>query len=105
VLTNRLILDFIRQASKRGHTIILSTHHLDEVESICNRFGMMHKGKLLAEGTLSQLRDLTEKERLSDIFLEMVARVEGAPPTELSAFRSHKEKAESLLANATGRLL
>src|SRR5262249_31606283 len=31
VLTNRLILDFIRQASHLGHTIVLSTHHLDEV--------------------------------------------------------------------------
>ena len=88
VLTNRLILDFIREASKRGHTIILSTHHLDEVESICHRFGMMHKGVLLAEGTLAQLRVLTGKERLSDIFLEMVAQVEGAPPPEVSAYGS-----------------
>lgn len=106
VLTNRLILDFIRQASKSGHTIILSTHHLDEVESICNRFGMMHKGHLLAEGTLSQLRELTGKERLSDIFLEMVARVEGAP-AELTAFRNDNVPANPFLAHAhaNGRLL
>jgi sodium transport system ATP-binding protein len=86
VLTNRLILDFVRQASRRGHTVILSTHHLDEVESICSRFGMMHKGKLLAEGSLSQLREVTGKERLSDIFLELVERVEGRPPEEAKAF-------------------
>ena len=93
VLTNRLILDFVRQASKRGHTIILSTHHLDEVESICNRFGMLHKGKLLSEGTLSQLREQTGKERLSDIFLNMVERVEGAPPAEAAAFVASRETA------------
>jgi ABC-type multidrug transport system ATPase subunit len=86
VLTNRLILDFIRQASRRGHTVILSTHHLDEVESICNRFGMLHKGKLLAEGTLTQLRATTGKERLSDVFLNLVERVEGRPPEEARAF-------------------
>jgi ABC-type multidrug transport system ATPase subunit len=77
VLTNRLILDFIRQASHLGHTIVLSTHHLDEVEAICSRFGLMHKGKLLAEGTLAQLRELSGKVRLSDVFLELVERVEG----------------------------
>lgn len=78
VLTNRLILDFVRQASRIGHTIVLSTHHLDEVETICNRFGMMHKGKLLAEGTLAELRMQSGKERLSDVFLELVERVEGS---------------------------
>jgi len=78
VLTNRLILNFIRQSGKDGRTIILSTHHLDEVESICDRFGLLHKGKLLAEGTLNQLRGLSGKERLSDIFLALVERVDRA---------------------------
>ncbi|MFH0939840.1 MAG: ABC transporter ATP-binding protein [Planctomycetota bacterium] len=77
VLTNRLILNFIRQAGTQGRTIVLSTHHLDEVENICNRFGLLHKGKILAEGTISELRALTEQERLSDTFLTLVERVEG----------------------------
>jgi len=77
VLTNRLILNFVRQAGRDGRTIILSTHHLDEVENICNRFGMLHKGRLLAEGTLAQLRVLSGQERLSDIFLALVEKVEG----------------------------
>ncbi len=103
VLTNRLILDFVKQASKRGHTIILSTHHLDEVEAICHRFGMMHKGVLLAEGTLAQLRVNTGKERLSDIFLEMVARVEGAPPPEVSAYDSGQARAVAMPDDIQGR--
>lgn len=77
VLTNRLILNFVRQAGKDGRTIILSTHHLDEVENICNRFGLLHKGRILAEGTLAQLRALSGQERLSDIFLALVEKVEG----------------------------
>ena len=77
VLTNRLILNFIRKAGQSGRTIILSTHHLDEVEHICHRFGMMHKGKLLAEGTLAELRAQSGAERLSDVFLALVERVEG----------------------------
>ncbi|MGD0089682.1 MAG: ABC transporter ATP-binding protein [Planctomycetota bacterium] len=77
VLTNRLILNFIREAGQAGRTIVLSTHHLDEVEHICQRFGLLHKGKLLAEGTLDALRALSGMERLSDVFLALVERVEG----------------------------
>ena len=92
VLSNRLILNFIRQAGADGRTIILSTHHLDEVESICNRFGLLHKGTILAEGTLPELRaraaqsvearseTQAEPSRLSDIFLTLVERVEGRGP-------------------------
>jgi sodium transport system ATP-binding protein len=84
VLTNRLILNFIRQASVDGRTIVLSTHHLDEVESVCHRFGLLHKGKLLAEGNLAELRTLSGKERLSDIFLDLVQRTEGALPETIA---------------------
>jgi len=77
VLTNRLILNFIRQAGAQGRTIVLSTHHLDEVEGICNRFGLLHKGRILAEGTVAELRALAGQERLSDVFLTLVERVEG----------------------------
>jgi sodium transport system ATP-binding protein len=78
VLTNRLILEFIRQAGRSGKTIILSTHHLDEVDSICNRFGLLHKGRFLAEGTLAELRVLAGMEKLSDVFLTLVGRVDDA---------------------------
>lgn len=77
VLTNRLILHFVRDAAKLGRTIVLSTHHLDEVETICHRFGLMHRAKMLAEGTLEDLRALSGQERLSEIFLTLVERVEG----------------------------
>jgi sodium transport system ATP-binding protein len=78
VLSNRVILDFIRSASAEGRTIILSTHHLDEVETICSRFGLLHKGDFLAEGTLENLRVRSGEERLSDIFLKLVETVDGA---------------------------
>jgi len=82
VLSNRLILNFIRQAGQEGRTIILSTHHLDEVETICNRYGLLHKGKLLAEGTLEQLREQSRQTRLSDIFLTLVEQIEGKSALE-----------------------
>ena len=71
VITNRLVLDFIRGEGERGKTIILSTHYLDEAETICNRFGLIYEGKLIAEGALADLRQRTGKERLSEIFLNL----------------------------------
>ncbi|HLX62430.1 MAG TPA: ABC transporter ATP-binding protein [Planctomycetota bacterium] len=88
VLSNRLILSFIREAAGHGRTIILSTHHLDEVETVCTRYGLMHRGKMLAEGDLAHLRTLTGKERLSEIFLALFERIESASSIESVDFKS-----------------
>ena len=39
---------FIRQLNGEGHTIVLTTHHLDEAEALCSRVGMLKQGKLVA---------------------------------------------------------
>ncbi len=83
VLTNRLILNFIRRAASLGRTIVLSTHHLDDVETVCNRFGLMHRGRMLAEGTFDELRTLSGQERLSAIFLTLVERIEGKSAADI----------------------
>lgn len=72
VLTNRIILDFIRRESQQGKTVLLSTHYLDEAERMCNRVGLLHNGRLVAEGTLEELRELSGEEKLTDIFLKLV---------------------------------
>lgn len=82
VLSNQLILNFIAEAGRQGRTIIVSTHHLDEVEEVCSRFGLLYRGRLIAEGTLAELRVLAGKDRLSAIFRELVARVDQAPTLE-----------------------
>jgi ABC-type multidrug transport system ATPase subunit len=71
VLTNRVVLDFIRAEGARGKAIILSTHYLDEAETLCQRFGLLHEGKLMGEGDLASLRAQTGRERLSEIFLRL----------------------------------
>lgn len=74
VLTNRIILEFVRRAAGAGKTIILSTHYLDEAESLCHRVGFLHRGRIVAQGDLTSLREQTGRERLSDIFLYLVGR-------------------------------
>ena len=79
VLTNRIILDFIRRERERGKAILLSTHYLDEAESLCDRVGLLHRGHLIAEGDMPALRLQTGCERLTEVFLSLSG--EGAVPT------------------------
>ncbi len=74
VLTNRVILDFVRREREQGKTVLLSTHYLDEAETLCDQFGLLHNGRLMAEGDLASLRVAASgTERLSDIFLQLVS--------------------------------
>lgn len=72
VLSNLVILDFIRAQRDAGKTIVLSTHYLDEAETMCDMIGLLHHGKLIAEGTLEDLRRRAGTGRLSSIFLKLV---------------------------------
>lgn len=72
VLTNRIILDFIRHERHFGKAILLSTHYLDEAERLCDRIGLLHQGRLIAEGGMGDLRALSGCQRLTDVFLKLV---------------------------------
>lgn len=72
VLSSRVILEYIKRERSAGKTIILSTHYLDEAETMCDQIGLLHDGKLVAEGDLPSLRALSGEERLSNIFLKLI---------------------------------
>lgn len=72
VLSNRLILDLIRTQADWGKCVLLSTHALDEIETMCQRIGLIHEGRLIAEGDLDDLRARTQRTRLSEVFLQLI---------------------------------
>ncbi|MEW6250360.1 MAG: ABC transporter ATP-binding protein [Planctomycetota bacterium] len=72
VLSNRLILEFIRTQADCGKAVLLSTHALDEIDKMCRRMGLIHDGRLIAEGELDDLRRRTGRQRLSEVFLALV---------------------------------
>ncbi len=76
VLTNRVVLDFIRAEGARGKAVILSTHYLDEAESLCDQYGLIHDGKLVGIGDLATLQAQAGKRRLSEIFLKLCGQDE-----------------------------
>jgi len=52
------IWDLIWQLKERGMTILLTTHLLDEAQRLCQKIGILKKGKIIVEGTLDELRQL-----------------------------------------------
>lgn len=52
------IWELIRQLKSQGTTTLLTTHLLEEAERLCQRIGILKQGRLLAEGTLTELRQL-----------------------------------------------
>jgi ABC-2 type transport system ATP-binding protein len=54
--TRRRLWEIIRDLNKQGMTMLLTTHYMDEVEYLCDRIGIMDNGKLIALGTLQDLR-------------------------------------------------
>jgi sodium transport system ATP-binding protein len=72
VMAARTIVGFIRECRDRGKTVIFSTHVMSEVEKLCDHIGIIHDGRLLAEGTLADLRQRFGKQDLEDIFVEVV---------------------------------
>jgi len=73
IMTARTIIDFIRECRQRGKTVIFSTHIMSEVEKLCDVIGIIQSGKLLAEGSLAELRDRYREHDLEEIFVSVVA--------------------------------
>jgi sodium transport system ATP-binding protein len=74
VLTARTIVGFIRDCRARRKTVIFSTHVMSEAEKLCDRIAVIHKGRILAEGTLAALRARTGQTDLEEIFVQTVTR-------------------------------
>jgi sodium transport system ATP-binding protein len=72
VMTARTIVAFIRHCRERGKTVIFSTHVMSEVEKLCDRIGIIHNGRILAEGTLVELRQRYREQDLEEIFVRVV---------------------------------
>ena len=73
VLGSKVIFDYVRHLRDVGKAVIVSTHRLDEAQRLCDRFGLLHQGRLLHEGTLRELQRQTRRESLTEMFLQLIA--------------------------------
>ena len=69
----RLLKDLFRQFVNRGGTVLMSTHTLEVAETMCDRIAIIHGGRIVASGTMSDLQEQTASEQLGleDLFLKL----------------------------------
>lgn len=67
--------DLIQELKDEGRTLFISTHLLDPIENVCSRIIVLKKGKIIADGSLEELRARLgeEKASLEEVFLEVTA--------------------------------
>lgn len=70
VFGSQAIFDYIAQLRQEGRAVIVTTHRLDEAQRLCDRFGLMHRGRFVLEGTLDELRKTSGRESLVDMFIQ-----------------------------------
>jgi ABC-2 type transport system ATP-binding protein len=74
--------DFLRELNRGGMTIVLTTHYLEEAETLCNRIGIIETGKLVA---LEETATLVEKQTQGDVLAVTLAAPVRALPASLQA--------------------
>jgi ABC-2 type transport system ATP-binding protein len=69
----RLLKDLFRQFVNRGGTVLMSTHTLEVAETMCDRIAILHGGRIVASGNMSELQEQTSSEALGleDVFLKL----------------------------------
>jgi ABC-2 type transport system ATP-binding protein len=66
-----ILKQMMRNHVKAGNTVFFSTHVMEVAEKICDRIGIINKGKLEFAGTVDQLRKLSGRGSLEELFLEV----------------------------------
>lgn len=76
VLVARALLKTVSQLRDQGKCIIFSTHIMREAERLCDRIAILHRGHILAEGSLAELRKRHGEEDLEEIFFQLISQHE-----------------------------
>jgi ABC-2 type transport system ATP-binding protein len=75
---SRVVKDILKERTRQGATVFLSTHQLSVAEEMADRIGIMHEGRLIAVGTGEELRRRAgDAGPLEHVFLTLTG---GAPP-------------------------
>lgn len=75
----RAAIDFMKHEVEKGVTIFMSTHSLKIAEDTAERIGIIHRGRLLFDGSVDELRGMSDSRDLEDIFLELTEKPNSKP--------------------------
>lgn len=82
-LSARRVKDMLRQLCASGKSVLMSTHTLEIAERVCTRLGIIHHGKLIADGTLAELRGTRQEATLEDLFISLAADSDASKVVEV----------------------
>jgi ABC-2 type transport system ATP-binding protein/sodium transport system ATP-binding protein len=101
VLGSQIVTEYIDHLRGEGKAVILTTHRLDEAERLCGRFGLLHRGRIVIEGTLPELKEATGCTSLVDMFLKLsevgpaLGRASPGEPPEVRPVRAARRPVEA----------
>jgi sodium transport system ATP-binding protein len=74
ILVARKVLKAIELLKEQGKCIIFSTHIMREVEKLCDRIAIIHKGRILVEGTVKELEEQHHENDVEELFFDLIAQ-------------------------------
>jgi sodium transport system ATP-binding protein len=74
VLVARALLKTVAELREQGKCVIFSTHIMREAERLCDRIAIMHRGDILAEGSLEELLEIHREEDLEELFFGLISK-------------------------------
>jgi sodium transport system ATP-binding protein len=84
ILAAKTVVDFLKDYRAKGKTVILSTHIMSEAESLCDKIGIMLEGRIVAEGSVPELKAAWGQPDLGSVFFH-IAREKGVIKSGASA--------------------
>ena len=84
VLVARALLTTVAELRDHGKCIIFSTHIMREAEKLCDRVAIVHRGNILAEGTLDELHDRYDERDLEELFFQLISQHAETHPAEVA---------------------
>src|SRR5262249_53400182 len=75
-VSGRVVTDLLRRLAQKGVTLFFTSHVLDVVERLCDEVAIIDHGRLVAQGTLPEIRaqrEVSHDASLEDVFLKLVA--------------------------------
>lgn len=78
--TSKIIKDLLQLHKEKGGAVMLSTHIMEQASTLCDRIGIINKGKMVAEGTLEELRGYANAagaSTLEEVFLKLTEQEQG----------------------------
>ena len=76
--SRNFIIEKIKESNRNGATVIYTSHYMEEVEALCTRIAIMDNGKIIATGTVEELKKMvvedTSKISLEEVFLTLTGK-------------------------------